>query len=119
MPDRTRPMTSASAATTLSLPGGARLAGYLPVPIQVIASPETRLQCRVDRLLGEGDLGQVFLASRLGRSRVVPAVVCIKVSEHTDGWIREAYFGQLLEGHPAIRVFDRFPLMRADDCGHP
>ena len=32
-----------------------------------------------------------------------------------DGWIREAYFGQLLDGHPrAIGVFDQFPLMRAD-----
>jgi serine/threonine protein kinase len=46
---------------------------------------------------------------------VVPAVVCIKVSERIDGWIREAYFGQLLEGHPrAIRVYDMFPLMRPD-----
>jgi eukaryotic-like serine/threonine-protein kinase len=32
-----------------------------------------------------------------------------------DGWLREAYFGQLLDGHlRAIRVFDRFPLFRAD-----
>ena len=29
-----------------------------------------------------------------------------------DGWLREAYFGQLLDGHPrAIRVFDTFPLV--------
>jgi serine/threonine-protein kinase len=39
--------------------------------------------------------------------------VCIKVSASIDGWLREAYFGQLLDGHPrAIRVFDRFPLTR-------
>ena len=45
-------------------------------------------------------------------SSVVPAVVCIKVSERIDGWVREAYFGQLLDGHPrAIRVFDTFPLL--------
>jgi serine/threonine-protein kinase len=37
------------------------------------------------------------------------------VSPRIDGWLREAYFGQLLDDHPrAIRVFDRFPLMRAD-----
>jgi serine/threonine-protein kinase len=115
MCDRAHPMTHVSAATTLSMPGGIRLAGYLLVPTQVIASSETRLQYRVDRLLGEGGFGQAFLASRLGRSRAVPATVCIKVSEHMDGWIREAYFGQLLDGHPrAIRVFDRFPLLRAD-----
>jgi hypothetical protein len=42
-------------------------------------------------------------------------VVCIKVSERIDGWLREAYFGQLLDGHPrAIRVFDAFPLPRPD-----
>jgi serine/threonine-protein kinase len=45
----------------------------------------------------------------------VPATVCIKVSASIDGWLREAYFGQLLDGHPrAIRVFDMFPLMRAN-----
>jgi serine/threonine-protein kinase len=45
----------------------------------------------------------------------VPAVVCIKASEHIDGWLREAYFGLLLDDHPrAIRVFDTFPLLRPD-----
>jgi hypothetical protein len=43
----------------------------------------------------------------------VPETVCIKVSAHIDGWLREAYFGQVLDGHPrAIRVFDQFPLIR-------
>ena len=41
--------------------------------------------------------------------------MCIKVSARIDGWLREAYFGLLLDGNPrAVRVFDRFPLMRAD-----
>jgi serine/threonine-protein kinase len=84
-------------------------------PEQVITSPETRLQYQIERLLGEGGFGQVYLARRLGRSRVVPGTVCIKASERIDGWLREAYFGQLLDGHPrAIRVFDTFPLMRPD-----
>jgi serine/threonine protein kinase len=40
-------------------------------------------------------------------------VVCIKVSTRIDGWLREAYVGQLLDAHPrAIRVFDTFPVMR-------
>ena len=35
----------------------------------------------------------------------------MKVSAHINGWLREAYFGQLLGDHPrAIRVFDAFPL---------
>src|SRR5512141_2608248 len=82
---------------------------------QVIESSETGLQYRVERLLGEGGFGQAYLARRLGRSATVPELVCVKVSPHIDGWVREAYFGQLLDGHPrAIRLFDRFPLMRAD-----
>src|SRR6185503_9798445 len=82
---------------------------------QVVESPEPGLRYRVDRLIGEGGFGQAYLARRVGRSADVPEWICIKVSARIDGWIREAYFGQLLDGHPrAIRVFDQFPLMRAD-----
>jgi serine/threonine-protein kinase len=85
------------------------------VPGQVVESPETHLQYRTEGLVGEGGFGQVYLARRLGRSTVVPETVCIKVSPRIDGWLREAYFGQLLDGHArAIRVFDTFPLMRPD-----
>ena len=88
---------------------------YVLLPGRVVASPETRLQYRIEQLLGEGGFGQVYLATRLGRSAVVPEVVCVKVSARIDGWLREAYFGQLLNGHPrAIRVYDAFPLVRAD-----
>lgn len=41
--------------------------------------------------------------------------MCIKISEHIDGWLREAYFGRLLDDHPrAIRLFDTFPIFRLD-----
>jgi eukaryotic-like serine/threonine-protein kinase len=87
--------------------------GTLLTPSQLIMSPETGLEYRIERLLGEGGFGQVYLATRRGRSATVPQTVCIKVSANIDGWLREAYFGQLLDGHPrAIRVFDMFPLMR-------
>jgi eukaryotic-like serine/threonine-protein kinase len=83
---------------------------------QLVISPETRLQYRVDRLLGSGGFGQAFLARRVGHSSSVPEVVCIKASRRIDGWLREAYFGQLLDGHErAIRVFDAFPLRGEGD----
>jgi serine/threonine protein kinase len=64
-------------------------------------------------MIGRGGFGQVYLARRVGYSASVPSTLCIKVSPHIDGWLREAYFGQILEAHPrAIRVFDSFPLLR-------
>jgi serine/threonine protein kinase len=80
---------------------------------EVIVSPETGVGYRIQRLLGEGGFGQVYLSTRLGRSQVIPGTICIKASTRIDGWLREAYFGQLLDDHPrAIRVFDAFPLPR-------
>src|SRR3989441_2882176 len=117
MPDPPGLLSHASAAPTRTRPVSTLLgqARHLLGPTQVIASAETRLQYRIEGLLGEGGFGQVYLARRLGRSAAVPAVVCIKISERIDGWLREAYFGQLLDGHPrAIRIFDVFPLLRPD-----
>ena len=113
MTGRTRRSDRFSAATTRTDPSASapRARGTCLAPAQVIASPERRLQYRIERLLGEGGFGQVYLARRLGRSAGVPATVCIKVSARIDAWLREAYFGQLLDGHPrAIRVYDSFPL---------
>lgn len=111
-----KPVSAATTRGTRSVPA-VGWTGQLLERDQVLASPETALKYRIERLLGEGGFGQVYLARRLGPSSVVPETVCIKVSSRSDGWLREAYFGQLLDGHPrAIRVFDRFPLMRLD--GH-
>jgi len=91
----------------------------LLAPGEVVQSPETELQYLVERPIGAGGFGQAFLARRIGRSSAVPERVCLKVSTRSDGWVREAYFGQVLDGHErAIRVFDAFPLVRADGRVH-
>jgi serine/threonine protein kinase len=115
MPTRSGPFIYPTAATTRTAtilrPRRERVAPIFSRN-QTIVSPETKLTYRIDRLLGEGGFGQVYLARRLGRSSAVPEIVCIKVSERIDGWLREAYFGQVLEGHPrAIGVYDTFPVI--------
>jgi serine/threonine-protein kinase len=124
-----RPSTSPSAAVGFSTDASrqtTRTATSVRVPARVsaridrllrsgeiIESPESEFKYAVEELLGEGGFGQVYLARRLGRSRDVPEVLCVKVSTRIDGWLREAYFGQLLDQHPrAIRIYDAFPLLR-------
>jgi serine/threonine protein kinase len=107
--------TSATTRSTRATPHLMSRARHLLRPDQVITSPETLLRYRVDRIIGEGGYGQVYLATRQGRSTSVPDVVCIKASPRIDGWLREAYFGQLLDEHPrAVRVYDAFPMVRPD-----
>ena len=87
----------------------------LLAPTQVVHSHETQLRYRIERLLGEGGFGQVYLAHRIGASSQVDQVVCIKISSRIDGWLREAYFGQLLDRQPhAIHIFEAFPFVQAD-----
>jgi serine/threonine-protein kinase len=107
-----QPATTRRTSSIHVPPGSSK---HLLTARQVIVSPETGLPYRIERLLGKGGFGEVYLARRLAPSSEVPEEVCIKVSDSIDGWIREAYFGKLLEGHArAIAVFDMFPLMRAD-----
>ena len=104
-----RPASQRTTRTRRSLPGGG---AALLEPGQIVHSLETGVSYRTGKLIGFGGYGQVYLAKRLGRAAHVPEALCLKVSLYMDAWVREAYFGQLLDGHPrAIRVYDRFALM--------
>jgi len=103
-----------SKATTRSLGSAPRddlTSRLLLLPGQTVASPETGAEYHVEYLLGAGGFGQAYRARRQ-KGAGAGDVVCLKISAHIDGWIREAYFGRLLDGHPrAIHVYDTFPLM--------
>lgn len=113
MAARAQSQQALTAATTRSVLNSSDSKPQLLEPGQTVVSPRTRLQFRVEHLLGRGGFGEAYLCRRLGQSSTVPEQVCIKASRHIDGWLREAYFGQLLDDHPrAIRVFDAFPLVQ-------
>jgi serine/threonine protein kinase len=102
MPTR-RTTTTNSRAQPASL--GAALAD---IRAPQVYSAESGRTYHLDRLIGKGGFGEVYLATIPGVAGEA-SKVCVKISDRLAGWLREAYFAELLiREERALRVFDRF-----------
>jgi len=71
-------------------------------------STESGRTYTLDKLIGQGGFGEVYLATPTPRDGL-PEQVCVKITERLSSWLREAYFAELLFREPrALKVFDRF-----------
>jgi hypothetical protein len=78
-------------------------------------SSESGRTYRLDKRIGKGGFGEVYLATTIG-GPALPGQVCIKISDRMSGWLREAYFADLLAREDrALRVLDRFAEADGDE----
>ena len=75
---------------------------------QTAFSTESGRTYTLNKLIGKGGFGEVYLATPSPRDGL-PEQVCVKITERLSSWLREAYFAELLFREPrALKVYDRF-----------
>jgi serine/threonine protein kinase len=93
--------TNQSTATMRTAPGD--LPSVLRLaPGSIVQDSLHRREYRVERFLGQGGFGAVYLVARFSGTKTFPVRCVLKVTVDAATWHREAYFGYLLRHVPAL-----------------